>query len=271
MFAFNKFSLIAIAATIGLSSMTAHASNTPNYHILDNAIQSIKNHQFNPSADTDPLIDAGKAYITLPPIQIERSDDMRIDLLVDSEVLIYDRKDKQDVAREILAQDLKAAIDAGDDNAIQKAYEDYHDNYRDGNLVDQIVIDNKITDIGMANNKALFDSTSGSVGLYRQATGNFINAYIQEMSSRRDGLYDDDYTNRMNNLIASNNRVEPIFTLAQNFSDDCSACELPPRQVAPEPDPVTPIVIDPVPPVYIEPLCDNIRFDNGMWSFYQCP
>jgi hypothetical protein len=271
MFALNKFSRIAIIVIIGLTPISYYASSAPTYHILENAVNSIRLHQTNPSSTTDPLIDSRKGYITLPNTPIDSIDDARFDLIIESETIIYNRKVIQDKAREALVEELKSAIETEDSEAIQQAYENYHKGYRDRNSLTMAAIDNQILDISLTNNKSIFNSTVTNHSQYRQATVNFISAYIQDTSDRRDNLYNEIYANRMERLVSLNERVNPVFNVAQNFSDNCSACELPVRVVAPEPNPIIPTPVIIPPPVYIEPDCVNIIFDEGRYSLVRCP
>lgn len=272
MYSITKTSLAIIAASISLLSTMSIAAEGHNYQNAEVAKSALRVHQGQPSSASDPLIDASKFYITLPPVDTDVPINNKSDFILKTAEVFTERRDTQKASIEVLANTLKSAINAGDKEAITQAYDDYHHTSRDGNLVEMIAIEEKQESIAKLNTRAFFDSNNGKSVQYRQSTDNFINTYRDDLQERRERLYGDNHASRVGNLNAIAGRVTPVFEIAGNFSDECSACELevPPVNVEVTP----PIPPTPSPPVVRPPVqCGGWEYDwrQGRWVNYLCP
>lgn len=269
---FKKIATGIVAIVINASLNLSYADVGHSYQIMDVAKAALNAHQNAPSVSSDPLLEAGQYYVRLPIDGGEGADKNKVDFILDAEEIFLTRRNNQKNAVESLGNDIQAAIESGNKPDIKQAYEDYYRSYREGNSSEKEAIEDKQSYIAKLNTRAFYDGNIEKSIQYVQSTDNFLRAYEDKIAIERERIYGEGHASRIAELNNRGNRIEPVFELAGDFSDECNACAL---DVPNNELDVTPPVSPPTRTPIVRPPqeCGGWEYSlsMGMWILYQCP
>ena len=285
----NSIKKIAICLSAAVLIPTATmASQNPNigYQSLNSAKQALNTHLSNPKTSTDPFVKSGSSAINYSK---EKSfNDIReqasevIDVYRDERrTLLQERGGWVDDEQTQLADKIREAKKHKDDGEhvdIDAIYEEYHNSYASGRLVEMNVAKEQRIDSIIKLGDSQSDLNVDSVNAHRTSVNNLLNAYNERRLSKGSSFLDSDYQNRINRLNDKNNRVQPVIERAALFGDDCPACQMPQMPVITPSDPIVqPPVYTPSPvtmpgdPCNGELIIPEWDRHNNPYIRYRCP
>lgn len=285
----NSIKKIALCLSAALLIPTVTmASQNPNigYQSLNSAKQALNTHLNNPTSGTDPFVKSGSAAIGYSKEKSsgdvgERSIEI-IDVYRDERSsLLQERSGWIGNEQAQLAEKIREAKKNKDDGEhvdTEAFYEEYHDGYTNGRLVEMRVAKEKRIGsiIELGDNQS--DLNRDSVNAHRSSVNNLLKAYNDRRKGKSNSFLGTEFQNKLDRLIDKNSRVQPVIERAALFGVDCPACQMPEIPVTLNPTPpVQPPVYDPEPIVIPRDPCNGeLRIPyrekfNNPYIRYKCP
>tara|TARA_B100000749_G_C18446094_1_gene474307 strand:+ start:2376 stop:3239 length:864 start_codon:yes stop_codon:yes gene_type:complete len=265
----NSIKKIAIslsaAILIPASAMAGDSANV-GYQSLNSAKQALNAHLNNPTSSTDPFIKSGSSAIDYS--KEESSGDVGDRSLEIIDVYRFERSslleersgwiDSEQVQLANKIKEAKKHKEDGEHVDIDAIYEEYHNGYSNGRLIEiGAAKEKRITSIvELGDNQS--DLNRDSVNAHRTSVNNLLKAYNERRKGKSSSFLGTEFQNKLTGLGQKNNRVQPVIERAALFGVDCPACQMPEIPVTVDPSPpVQPPVYDPEPIVIPRDPCNG--------------